>query len=799
MASALTHKSYRELTRRRVRSILTIVTIAATVTGLWLFAIPLGLDSAMAQRVETDRHHDVRLSPNNLIYLPDPTEQPHSDQVISSSELDGLRALPNIAAVEARPVMWTQMRRDSEILDIWLVGVEDFANQQVNIVSVDEGDAPSSTPDDRSALLDSPASPGEQISIKAGDGKFYPFVVSGSGGTIRWSARADDIGEIVYVPAETVRLLTASAGFNSLEVRLVDNAVESAEATLADVRSYLEAVAPEMAYWEVPDVPEPGSWYGRDQVFRMVPLLYVIGFAALVSALILVSTTMNTIVSQQTAEIGVMKAIGGSRRTIMACYLRSVLLLGGIGTALGTAAGAFMSDRFGRFVQEELGGIRAMWSTNPWFLFVGVVAGLGGTALASLPALRRAMRVTVRQAFASHGVDNGHGRGVVERATRSARFLSSPTRLGLRNTARRRGRSLATSLQVALGVGTVLAFGAFSITALAVTQDTLENENGELRVYHDRGLVDDEEARLLGSLAGVVALQPIVYSDADFGGDQRPMWGLPAETIYDPNLSAGRWFTDHDVTSAAQVAVIGGPLAAITNTTVGDQIEIGTRSGVQTVQVVGIDENLVHDGTFIWLPLDTAKVFEGQPYPNVYWVETASADAAVVDEVADGIAAAFAGADNPMSLDIQYQHLAVAQAEDRIVVGVIQMLGLPIVAIGMIGLVSAMTTTVLERTREIGILRAVGARRRHIRQVFRTEGVALAALGWLIGIPVGYALAKVIVWFFGRALHTSLSLLFPLWLPIAAVVGVIVVARLTLRPPLRRAVRMCTGDALRYE
>ena len=242
-------------------------------------------------------------------------------------------------------------------------------------------------------------------------------------------------------------------------------------------------------------------------MFRLVPLLYVISFTALASALILVSTTMNTIVSQQTVEIGVMKAIGGSRKTIMACYLRSVLLLGGIGTAIGTAAGAFMSDKLGRFAQQELGGIRAVWNTDIWFLIMGVVAGLAGTALAALPALRRAMQVTVRQALGSHGVANGQGRGILERATRRASFLSSPARLGLRNTTRRRSRSLATSLQVALGVGTVLAFGAFSITALAVTENTLAQENSDLRVYHQNGLIDDEEARRLASLPGVAAIQ----------------------------------------------------------------------------------------------------------------------------------------------------------------------------------------------------------------------------------------------------------------------------------------------------
>jgi putative ABC transport system permease protein len=803
MNSVLTRKSLRELMRHRVRSILTIITIAATVTGLWLFAVPLGLDDAMAERVEIDQLHDIRFSPNNLHDVPDPAEPPPAAEVISRSELDGLGALANIAAVEARPVMWTQVRRNGKVQDTWLVGVEDFENQHVNIVTIDKGTAPALSPDRREALLEwapnDTASPGEEIAIKAGDGEFYPFVVTGFGGTLRWSGSSDDMGPITYVPAEMVRRFTAAEGFNSLELRLVDNSVAAAKATLADARSYLDGVAPAMTYREIPDVRDPGSWEGRDQVFRLVPLLYVIGIMAFLSALILVSTTMNTIVSQQTSEIGVMKAVGGSRRAIMRCYLQAVLLLGAVGTTIGTVAGAFMSDKFGRLVQEGFGGLRSTWSTDPWVVLMGIVAGLGGTALASLPALRRAMRVTVREAISGHGVTDTHGRGLLENVTRRATFLSSSSRLGLRNTSRRKGRSIATSLQVSLGVGTVLAFSAFSLTALAVTQDTLKNESGDLRVYQETSNFTDAEARLLASRPDVASIQSIVYSQAEFGGDEQAMWGLPAETIYNYHLTSGRWFSEQEVSNAAQVAVMGGPLAAMTHTVVGDYVEVGTTTGVETVEVIGIDETMVQDGRFIWLPSETAKIFANQEDPNLYWVETTSPEPAVVDRVAADILETFAAVGNPVSIDVQHLDLTAANAEDRIVVGVIQMLGLPIVAIGMIGLVSAMTTTVLERTREIGVLRAIGAKARHVRKVFRAEGTAIAVAGWLIGIPIGYVLARIILWFFGRALHTTFSLLFPPWLPVLALVGVVIMARLTLRPPLRRAVRMRPGDSLRYE
>jgi putative ABC transport system permease protein len=131
--------------------------------------------------------------------------------------------------------------------------------------------------------------------------------------------------------------------------------------------------------------------------------------------------------------------------------------------------------------------------------------------------------------------------------------------------------------------------------------------------------------------------------------------------------------------------------------------------------------------------------------------------------------------------------------------GVIQVLALPILAVGMIGLVSTMTSNVLERTREIGVLRSLGSRSRHLRRIFRAEGTTLSVAGWLVGLPIGYGLARLIVWLFGLSLHATLDLQFPIWLMFTALLGVVIVARIALRPPLRHATRMQPGVAIRYE
>ena len=96
--------------------------------------------------------------------------------------------------------------------------------------------------------------------------------------------------------------------------------------------------------------------------------------------------------------------------------------------------------------------------------------------------------------------------------------------------------------------------------------------------------------------------------------------------------------------------------------------------------------------------------------------------------------------------EIRYVTLANEIAKLRTLITTITLVGFLIVAISMAGLANTLTMSVLERTREIGILRLIGARARDIRRIFATETLTLALTGWLIAIPLGYLLDRFLVW-----------------------------------------------------
>lgn len=208
---------------------------------------------------------------------------------------------------------------------------------------------------------------------------------------------------------------------------------------------------------------------------------------------------------------------------------------------------------------------------------------------------------------------------------------------------------------------------------------------------------------------------------------------------------------------------------------------------------------MVNDGEGLFVPVDTLLEVNRFDDPSVFWVTGASLEAAGIEQLNGRLSQALSSAGYSVGTVLRHVEREAERSEARTIVAIIMALGLPLVAVGMIGLVSALTTNVLERQREIAILRSLGARSRQIRRIYRAEGLALALLGWLAGIGVGYVLGRVVLHFIGNSFHTSFALRFPLWPLGVALVMTVVVALAVLQIPLRRACRLQPGEALRYE
>jgi len=302
------------------------------------------------------------------------------------------------------------------------------------------------------------------------------------------------------------------------------------------------------------------------------------------------------------------------------------------------------------------------------------------------------------------------------------------------------------------------------------------------------------------STPGVASIEPMFVTDVNLAGKAARVWALNQATMFHYHIAAGRWYTAAEEQAQARVAVVERGIARITGTHVGGTISVQTASGPVSFRVIGIATNQQENGTAVFVPLTTVHaLMPGRsPDDNDYWVRTTSQDHALIDATTTRIQDTLTAHGYPNNSEIVYVKLATEVASYRSIITTLGGVGLLVVLISMAGLASALTMSVLERTREIGILRSIGARARHIRRIFTAETVALAATGWAMAIPVGYLLDRFLVWMVKTVMNGDIPFTFPLSYVAFALVGTILLALLITLLPIRRAVRFRPGEALRY-
>jgi putative ABC transport system permease protein len=790
VASTLLKKSVTDLTRRKARAVLAVLTLAIAVASVGVFAASPLMDQAMQNEVRASRLADVTLQTKPLVLTP--------------SQQAELGRLPNVAGAQALSVVQTRVWIGQRRHDALVVGVPDYTRQPVDRVIISDGAAPQAG----TVLTDAQNAKdgrydggiGDRIRVVGVGDRTYTLRISGIGRNLEWSQMGmNDDAVVLYTTPETAAMLGGEPGFSVLSFRLADTSIAAANSTVDEVRSYLRSNTAFAHFSDLPSIREPGTYPGKELFDQLASLMNVFTALALLAAIVLVANTMGTLVGEQRREIGMMKAIGGRRRQISRLYLRTAVLLGGIGAIVGVGLGILIANLIVRYFGNAFFAISPGWSISVPVILASLLVGLVGPPLIALPAIRHGTRTPVREGLEEVPPLEGGGRAV-DRALRRLTFLPRTAQIGIRSTTRRTRRSIATIVQIAIAVGTLLGVLALINSVTSTTEAVWNEQHYDITLDTVVGKqFDAPAARLIKTTPGVAKTQPLIINSVKVDGEDAWAWGVSHQPMMELPITSGRWFSAGEVASRTHVTVVARNMARELGVTVGDHVRLQTAAGPADFTVVGVTSSQEGNGRAFYTPLATLQqVLHSGDSVNGYWIRTTLPAHSIVDRTTTALEDRLADAGYSVGTSIRYVDQARNVDSNRQISTAIGILGFLIVAISMVGLVNAITMNVLERTREIGVLRCIGARARDIRRIFAAEGLTVSLAGWLLGIPVGYGFARLLNWLLLKVVKLEFSFTFPPLNVLLAAGGTIALALLIMQIPLRRAVRFKPGEALRY-
>ena len=722
--------------------------------------------------------------------------------------VDVVRGMPGVADAEGRrSVVVRLLEADGTSREMLLTALPDYANQRIDIVEPEQGRFPPRRGEvafERSALRLMDVAPGDRARVRAPGGREYDLEVSGLAhepGT----TPAFYLGRVnAYVTFETLEDLGWDDAFDELRIR-----VDDPTATRDDVREIADDVRTRLERAGVTAtfslVPEPGQHPANDLLQAVFVVLGGIGLLSLVMSGFLVANTVSVIVTQQIRQIGLMKAVGGSDLQIAGIYLALVLAYGLLALAIAVPAAAL-----GAYALTSLAaGLLNFDVTDPLIplsvVGVEIAIGLFVPLVAGAVPVWRGVRMTVREAIRdSSGADHyGHGR--LDALLARFRGLSRPALLSIRNTFRRKTRLVLTLAALALGGTVFMTVFTVRDSLYSTLDDTVRYFNYDVQIE----LTESARAATVTAEAlkvpGVVVAEPWRFSSGQRirpDGTESParvMFGLPPDaTTVRPVLVEGRWLLPGEGNALVATNNLFGDEPDLG---VGDELTLRIQGRDTTWTLVGIVESPTF-APFLYVGSDALERTLGDVGRiGIVMIGTddhsPAAQARIGTEVRDrleaagiGVAATTSTSDVTTTLFTAFDTLVLFISVMAVLLGVV----------GGLGLAGTMTMNVVERSREIGVIRAIGATDQAVLLIFLAEGLLIGLIAWMVGallsLPVSFLLSDALGQaFVQRPLDYQVSWQgFILWFIVVfwlSTIGSIL--------PAWRAARMTVREVLAYE
>ena len=809
-------KVIHDLLDNKARTLLVVLSIAVGVFSIGVIAGAYQIiASDMSASYSANKPANIELRMSNF------------DQDV----LDMIRHQHDIKDAEGRRVF--NMRVRTPGTEKWttldMVAFDDFQKNAIDLLTPIQGAA---APKKRQVLLEQDVlthlntGVGQQLEFQLPDGstKTLPVVgivqdtASGAGDFL-----ASPYG---YITTDTLEYLGQPNLFNRALVTVSEGGddilhIRDLGAKLKDKLEKNDQTVVRMRFSETHKHPL------ADTVNAILGILMALGILIVFLSSSLIANTLNALLNQHLRYIGVIKLVGGQRRQVFLMYLTLIMAFGILALVIAIPLGGQGAYGLALFISSKLNFNLLGYRIVPMALIVQMLVGLFIPLIAGLLPVRSGSRITVLRALSGGLAENEkHIKGgeiasplgkrlpwfdwMQVKATRVLAkrgiHIPRPFVISLRNTFRRKGRLALTLFTLTMG-------GAIFIAVFNV-RVTLHDYIGQIGKYFvaDVSLDFDKPYRLDKIQQEVMKVHGVTHAEGwQFVSgellDQNKqvveninIFGPPADSqLIDPILVAGRWIRSDDV---RKIAVSEAAYKYFPGLKPGDQLNLKVDGKEEVWEVVGVFKFVAREGVLAYAPYEyVSKINHLVNQSSSFRLVTDQHNRSYQDAKAEEIDKYFRDLGFKVRL-AEAGRASLDTAVESLDVLVVFLLIMAVLTaiVGSMGLTGTMGMNVLERTREIGIMRAIGADDRAVMRTVIAEGVFIGMISFglaiILSIPFTYLLATIVSL---AVFQTPIAVVFTytgyaIWLGL-----VLVLSALASILPARNAARLTIREVLAYE
>lgn len=727
------------------------------------------------------------------------------DMVKVASKVSG------VDAAEGRSIMSQKLVHPTkENITILLTLLDDPAGLTTNLIKPVRGETSLPSLGDREVLVDSSAEalgykPGDAITVELEDGRRRVLILAGYIHDVTGPPYALSNYLSGYVTSDTFTWLGGDESFNQLAISVAENPTDATHVTEV-AQAVADRIERAGATVYFVSVYQPGHHFAFFIMQGVFFVLSVLGYLTVLLSGFLIVNTITALMTQQTRQIGIMKAIGGMTIQVFLMYLVLILVFGFIAFMIGVPLAGFLAEIIGAGMSQMLNFYTQPFSPYPATILQQSIVALLVPLLAALWPIYNSVRITVREAISDYGL-GGNPTLRQKNVSRAALILPRPLRLSLRNVFRRKLRLTLTLISLVLAgsifIGVYNLWASFDRTIEEIQRYIF----ADINISFDRYYRFDEVGAIAESIPGVSGVEGwtevagTLIRDPEDEGMQILFVAPPSTSkVIDPVITAGRWLTTGD----ENAVVVGQHLTnVLPDLKLGDWLTIKIDDQETRWQIIGfytIVGNVSPPLLYVNYEYISRLIQEpGQVYS--VRILTQQHDALTQRRIADRIESAYQKAGIQIgSTQLGADFISSQTGTTDIFVYFMLVMAGMIAIVGGLGLAGTMSINVLERTREIGVMRAIGASNGDIQSIVIIEGLVVGLLSWGISIVFSVPITQVLCFGVGMALLTApMPATFVIDGILIWLILTILLASIASALPARRASRLTVRDTLAYE